>query len=410
MVAPYQEEEIETTRNNLKQMSNVSLNNLEKVEYEPPFVVRPVIRRKDLMELFDTTPDLSGNDLDISRYVREGDDKDVQVFWREFEGEPSEDMERPARDELCSVTIGKISKFISNKGNDGYIWDGLDSKWKILGKNDVRPGLVILLSNKLGGYDSSLGWTGENKKNGEVDVIAIHDSDPNESNDGDKHTFTGEWKTITDHCSEVSEFVDSLSRRIGLSSEIMESMKNAGLWHDVGKAHEAFQNRLFDGVEYGPDRQMLFAKSERYRGRKYFVMNGDKEQERKHFRHELASALAYWKYSSDDRDNLVAYLVAAHHGKVRQSIRSLPDENEPGDTSRLFARGIWDGDVIPSVPGIMDNEVRLDLSPMIMGEGSWLEMAISLQEEYGPFKLAFLEALMKASDENVSRSIEEVSS
>jgi CRISPR-associated endonuclease/helicase Cas3 len=38
------------------------------------------LRRKDLLDLFDTTPDLCGNDLDISRYIRDGDDTDVQVF------------------------------------------------------------------------------------------------------------------------------------------------------------------------------------------------------------------------------------------------------------------------------------------------------------------------------------------
>jgi CRISPR-associated endonuclease/helicase Cas3 len=43
-------------------------------------VIRPVIRRRDLVDLFDTTPDICGQDLDVSRYIRDGDDNDVQFF------------------------------------------------------------------------------------------------------------------------------------------------------------------------------------------------------------------------------------------------------------------------------------------------------------------------------------------
>ncbi|MEA3559390.1 MAG: CRISPR-associated helicase Cas3' [Candidatus Thermoplasmatota archaeon] len=403
--APYEEDDIDVSRRNLQGLENASLQNLERIEYDPPFIVRPVIRKKDIQELFDTTPDLSGNDLDISRYVRDGEEKDVQVFWRHFKEEPPEDMERPHRDELCSVSIAKISKFLSKKGNNGFVWDGLDSKWRVLGKGEERPGIVIMLSTDLGGYDGALGWTGEKKKKNESIEVFDLAVGVNESNDSDRHTYTGEWKTVTDHCNEVSEFVGSLSQRVGLDSELTRKLKLAGLWHDIGKAHEAFQNVLIDK----PDIQELYAKSVRYSNRTYFIKDGNSELERTHFRHELASALAYWKYSKDRKDDLASYLVAAHHGKVRQSIRSLPDENEPDDTDILFARGIWDGDVIPSVPGIMNEEVKIDLSPMIMGKGSWLEMSLRLQKEYGPFKLAYLEALMKASDEIVSRNSKGVS-
>ena len=50
-----------------------------------PFEHKHVLRRRDLLDLFDTTPDLSGNDIDIQRFVRGDDpDTDVQVFWRDF--------------------------------------------------------------------------------------------------------------------------------------------------------------------------------------------------------------------------------------------------------------------------------------------------------------------------------------
>lgn len=401
---PYDEEEMETSRRISSELNQVSLVKLKKVDYSPPFVVRPVIRRKDILELFDTTPDLSGNDLDISRYVREGEDNDVQVFWRDLEGDPPEDMKRPAREELCSVPVGDIKKFLGK--TEGFLWDPLDSTWTRIRGENVRPGVIILLKSEDGGYDPELGWTGQISKKGKVEPFQIpEDIASNESNDSDRHTYTGEWKTIPDHCREVSDHVGSLSDRMGLDDDIRETLRLSGLWHDVGKAHEAFQNVLLEK----PDDNTLYAKSKKYSSKTYFVIDEEKEQERKHFRHELASALAYWKYSENDRNDLVTYLIAAHHGKVRQSIRSLPGENEPGEKERLFARGIWNGDSIPEVPGIMESGVELDLSPMIMGKGSWLEMSIGLLEKWGPFKLAFMEAMMKASDENVSSTVEEVS-
>jgi CRISPR-associated endonuclease/helicase Cas3 len=36
---------------------------------------RRVIRQKDLIDLFDTDPDLTGFDVDISPYVRDADDR-----------------------------------------------------------------------------------------------------------------------------------------------------------------------------------------------------------------------------------------------------------------------------------------------------------------------------------------------
>jgi CRISPR-associated endonuclease/helicase Cas3 len=104
---------------------------------------------------------------------------------------------------------------------------------------------------------------------------------------------------------------------------------------------------------------------------------------------------------------LVSYIIAAHHGKVRLSIRALPDEK--GDESspeRLFARGIWDRDVLPVIPGLTTTPTELDLSLMQMGEGplgsSWLARMIALRDLIGPFFLAYLETLLRTADMRVS--------
>ena len=113
--------------------------------------------------------------------------------------------------------------------------------------------------------------------------------------------------------------------------------------------------------------------------------------------------------------DLVAYLVAAHHGKVRLSIRSLPHETRPDDPTLRFARGIWDEDVIGEVELGNDQklpETVMDLSYMELGEGphgsSWLARMLSLRDnpDLGPFRLAFFEGLIRAADWRASMKVD----
>ena len=60
----------------------------------------------------DATPDLAGADIDVSRFIRESDDTDVQAFWRDWPGDaPPSDMSGPAREELSSVPLGDMRSF-----------------------------------------------------------------------------------------------------------------------------------------------------------------------------------------------------------------------------------------------------------------------------------------------------------
>ena len=78
---PYSVEDLKTARGRLQSLTDVAPVDLPAPEdIDPP---RRVIRRKDLDDLFDTDPDLTGFDVDISPYVRDADDTDVRVFWRD---------------------------------------------------------------------------------------------------------------------------------------------------------------------------------------------------------------------------------------------------------------------------------------------------------------------------------------
>ena len=94
LAIPYSVEELQTARKRLMELFDVA-----PVHLPPPDDVAPprrVIRRKDLDDLFDTDPDLTGFDVDVSPYVRDADDTDIRVFWRDL-ATVGDDPPRPGR-------------------------------------------------------------------------------------------------------------------------------------------------------------------------------------------------------------------------------------------------------------------------------------------------------------------------
>ena len=177
----------------------------------------------------------------------------------------------------------------------------------------------------------------------------------------------------------------------------------AARYHDWGKAHPVFQQTLHgNGSLFRPPDEIL-AKSE---GRK----NG---HSRKWFRHELASALAMIQ---EGRPDLVVYIVAAHHGKVRVNIRSMPGEIDTTDVSRRIARGIEDGDTLWGANlgnETKTAELKLELRPTELGKDAdgfrgWSDRVLDLLNELGPFRLAYLEMLLRVADERASAKAREI--
>jgi CRISPR-associated endonuclease/helicase Cas3 len=413
-VAPYTLAELKDARTELEKLEGqcVSPDALRDIQVTPPKVIRPVIRRKDLIDLFDTTPDIAGHDLDISRYIREGDNNDVQVFWRDLSAsafEPSHDTQDPTRGELCRVAVYRFQKFIKklNDQKDGrraYVWDGLRDEWRA--ETKARPGAVYLLDQRAGGYDITLGWTGELaalKKEAEwtTPLLAQSGQAP-DSTQRDQLSHTGQPLSLDEHTSHVVAQVLSILEELALPQRWQTPLLTAARWHDVGKSLEDFQVMLRDAAgEAAP--QGILAKS----GNK----GGTMPPWRKHFRHELASALAWLAHhDSTDQADLIAYIIAAHHGKVRQSIRSMPEEQPPPDrASALMARGVVDGDELPelSFAGITMPQTTLRLDLMRMGSDdkgrpSWLARMIALRDQFGPFAVAYLETLLRAADMRAS--------
>lgn len=388
-ISPYDSEDLKASRRLLECTEDASPKALQTRKADVKIEIRPVIRRKDVLELFDTTPDLTGNDLDISRYVRDGDDKDIQVFWRNVpEGSPLKDEQQPQRAELCSAPIGDFSSLIKNE-RTAFRWNHLEGTWeRIYPRDPIWPGLVVMLAAEDGGYSPDAGW--DPKLNKRVDVI-LERRPPSDSSMGSNiSSDVGRWVTLAEHSQHVTGEIDGITESLNMSEDTRDTLKTAARWHDAGKAHPIFQKMLQSSGEGAPD--SLLAKSPTMKGR----------CERKDFRHELASAMVFLQATDQDntvKANIIAYLIASHHGKVRLSIRSLPNESNPSD-GHLFARGIWAGDTLPILPGLTESETKIDLSFMQLGEGCWSERTLQLRGDprYGPFRIALLEALLRAAD------------
>jgi len=412
LALPYTSEELDAARRQLEALTAGDPVSLQSVQVAELPSVRPVLRRKDLWELFDTTPDLAGYDLDIARFIRDGDDTDVQVYWRDLAGQPPSPNEpEPVGEELCPVSIASFRSFLTKLEKAGrhqlwpvWHWNPLTEQWEEAHR--ARAGAIYLLDIAAGGYSADLGWFGDAKHAANVTPCPRQAAGA----DGygrDPASQTGVWVTLADHTRHVVDETNVLARalatelaQLNLQSPPATVLETAARWHDLGKAHEAFQ-RMLCGEDETRARQ-LWAKSAE-RGRSC---------PRRYFRHELASALA-WLEAGSSRDperNLVAYLIAAHHGKVRLSIRSLPGEEPPDDQPQArIARGIIDGDELPAEGFVAigvnppPGPVRLSLELMEMGRGSngepsWLARMVALRERLGPFRLAWLETLLRVAD------------
>lgn len=424
---PYELPDLRATAEQLEKLEDVGLGSLamhraklndEEVKSLFPHAHTHVIRRKDLIDLFDTTPDLAGNDIDIDRYVREIEETDVRVFWRSWDGDvPTDDEPQPTREELCPAPIGDFKKFVVKENAKGKVFrrDFLEGKWIALDSARIAPGQVYMIRADAGGYVTQCGWDASSPT--QVEPLPRSDergTDP-DGYDDDSLSRTSRWQTIAQHTDDVCRELDSILRRLGVSAAdpVAANLRDAARWHDWGKAHAVFQAVLPSAA---PDAGKHWAKADgtwkRYRA-----------VGRPHFRHELASALAVLQKSvplkSTDRD-LVAYLIAAHHGKVRLSIRSFPDEKRPKaengtpQPQERFARGVWEGDSLPAADlggGVNAPAVALSLEPMELGlcesppfagEPSWIERVLRLRDDIGPFRLAYLEAVLRAADERAS--------
>lgn len=396
LALPYPSEDLESAHEALERLVGASASPAALAGLTVPETREPAVtlRRRDVVDLFDTSPDLSGLDVDVSPFIREPDERAVSVFFRDVGADVASgvhvaDQPKPTRDELVDAPVGDV------RARRAWTWDHVDGRW-IPPAARLRPGQVVLLDAAEGGYDDRHGWS--RSLAAPVAVVVRENVGSEEAIGDDPGTVDARWVSLADHLAQAhtqAAAITGACSPLDLPDGALAAVAAAAALHDIGKAHPVFQETL---AALGPPHDGLWAKSAKRGGR----------HRRRHFRHELASALALRALNGQldfgDVQPLVAYLVAAHHGRVRMSIRPAPEEERPSDSPQdaRFALGVADSDMLPaldtplgSLPG-----VTLELACMELGEDSWTDQVCRLRddERLGPFRLGYLEALVRIAD------------
>ena len=170
-----------------------------------------------------------------------------------------------------------------------------------------------------------------------------------------------EAPTVDAHCARVAAAARRIATALGLRDGLVEALEAAGRFHDRGKTRAAWQRAA--GARGGG---APLAKARRGAFRREWLGG---------YRHEFGSLADAERALPADTPHreLTLHLVAAHHGWARPG---FPD------------RAQWDPDDASHA-----NEARAVRTAHRFAR---------LQARYGPWRLAWLEALLKAADARVS--------
>ena len=188
---------------------------------------------------------------------------------------------------------------------------------------------------------------------------------------------------LDDHQNDVAERTRQLAENLGLAPEFSEALELAAKYHDEGKRDLRFQQML--GAD--PDAEAL-AKSghrsvaEAYRARSRSALP-------RGWRHEQLSALmvaASPEKVGEHRD-LVLRIIGCSHGHGRFSFAH--------DAGFLLKEGY--------LPEGTDYEALKEQATRLFNVGYWDNLMEQTSRTYGPYATAYLEAVERAADAQISR-------
>lgn len=211
----------------------------------------------------------------------------------------------------------------------------------------------------------------------------VTDEEPVEGSDIAQELVLAAPVLLDDHQNDVAERTRQLAENLGLAPEFSEALELAAKYHDEGKRDLRFQQML--GAD--PEAEAL-AKSgrrsvaEAYRARSRSALP-------RGWRHEQLSALmvaASPEKMGEHRD-LVLRIIGCSHGHGRFSFAH--------DAGFLLKEGY--------LPEGTDYEALKEQATRLFNVGYWDNLIEQTSRTYGPYATAYLEAVERAADAQISR-------
>jgi CRISPR-associated endonuclease/helicase Cas3 len=260
----------------------------------------------------------------------------------------AEPTQRAARDRLAAVIEGLTQSAAQRR-----------QKWLLE--------VATLLRGRIADVDVVLQTIGSE---GQLRVL-IADQRRARRDDEARQTWTpaNEPVTLDQHQRAVAERAAAVSSQVELGAELVEVLRLAGLHHDDGKADPRFQVSLAadpDGAVLAKSRGRSPAQS-----RSDYAASGVPSG----WRHEQLSAALCWSALNDQAGHdLVTRLVGTSHGRGRAGYPHTGKQLCAGSDAavRLFDEGLWD------------------------------EIVERTDRRFGVWGTAYLEALLRAADGQVS--------
>ncbi|PQO25816.1 hypothetical protein C5Y96_23710 [Blastopirellula marina] len=371
---PYEENDLSAAAEAISKASDVSLAELSELEgnlkQDTPELYQRLYRfeychllsQRDCEELFDTTPDLSGADLDIGRFIREEGNRDVSVCWSAVDWNEQEEKlpspaHQPVRDALCPVPIAQARDWLISKKkkwpqwsnrSHAWCWDYVEGSWKrLVSDRQLLPGSVVLVDVQYGGYDPQRGFTGDKPgKSINVDVSNVFErprkaeddlADQGQSREDRSHTSM--LQTIATHGWMVSQEIEKVADSLGLPITLKSLLMMAARWHDWGKAHGAFQANIrreeagVDCWELAKARDWVDYRHKHFNWPEKLNWPGPPMGKRRGFRHELATTLGMLELLSCDQPEhdalLGPFAELIELGEIARCQRDSGSENHP---------------------------------------------------------------------------------
>jgi len=174
----------------------------------------------------------------------------------------------------------------------------------------------------------------------------------------DARSVATQSQVLSEHTKRVVSCVREIAGRLGLPGDEVEALAMAARLHDVGKAASRWQRAM-----NAPTDGQVYAKTGG--GGNWRLLEG--------YRHEFGSLVeAEARDLPKEMRDLILHLIASHHGRARPILR--PNGCDDGPPSQLETKA---GDAA-------------------------LRFA-RLQRRYGPWGLAWREAILRAADQRASR-------